>query len=900
MTVNATVGPVIRDAVSSIYGEVDQTPAAPVNVSPPAIMGPEYVGQTLTTTNGAWTGFPTPTYSYQWFRAPSTPIGTNSSSYTLVAADENENIFCRVTATNSEGSASADSGQTALIRVAIAPVQTTPPVIGPSGNQPSGTTLTYDTPGVWAGPPGSGEAGFTLDRFDWYRGGTIIPGTTGLTSYDTTGQPDGTYTVREQASNYAGGPVLGAPSNGISIGDVEQPIAPVGNVPAQSYTQYTFPTTLDMSSYFTSGAKYFYCDELPEGMDIMLKNGRVLGAPVEVQAARKCTVWAYNSDFSQAATQTFDLTVAAYTGTIRTPVDTTALLAVPEFATNYSGPGAIVQLAAGVSYDWDSISPLDRCVGLTSPLVFISSDLGNRSTLAGGSLRAVQFTANAGKSIGNLAFISVNLHRDQPDPIPSRPSLLGQNKDIVSLGGEDPSNIVFWDCDVTSDCPEPRTKVFAKSEMNGIYTNSSENRPPVNIAITNCRFKDLFNAVQIRGTNTLMKKLTIFDHWGDMVRPVPFGAETSQYMMIADCDFYDSISDGYVRHSDVVQAFGQGGGTGGDKRIHDLEIRGTLQFPGSKSYTQPPSIDSKYALKYLETTTSETVTGSDDLQLYRMQPIVAGAQLNLTLPAANSVANGFAVCAQKWDIGQAFGVTVIPDGSDTINGQGSNYTFTGDFMAVQFTSNGISAWNITIYQPGAQDFLMQANSLVEYKDVVIHGTLHHTVLFAGTSFQAPPSNVHILNQSMIADIPPDKNGDGVADIADGAGPSPSVASISHRAASGDMTVQNSVSGPQGFVGGSGTFDIINSVGTMNATQAPTVQALVQTSFDPQTKGQAIAFGRPVRGSAIDTIPAIGAVGHTVYGGYYDWHRRRPNIPGKARLNVGASTDGVGSVPRNAV
>lgn len=90
---------------------------APVNTVAPVISGTAVVGQTLSSTTGTWTGVPnTFTYSYQWKRG-ATNIGTNSSTYTLVAADagNTSNITCVVTATNTAGSANATSNTIAQI-----------------------------------------------------------------------------------------------------------------------------------------------------------------------------------------------------------------------------------------------------------------------------------------------------------------------------------------------------------------------------------------------------------------------------------------------------------------------------------------------------------------------------------------------------------------------------------------------------------------------------------------------------------------------------------------------------------------------------------------------------------------------------------------------------------------
>ena len=89
---------------------------APSNTVAPVISGTAVVGQALTSTTGTWSGIPTPTYSYQWKRG-ATNIGTNSSTYTLVAADagNTSNITCVITATNTAGSANATSNQIAQI-----------------------------------------------------------------------------------------------------------------------------------------------------------------------------------------------------------------------------------------------------------------------------------------------------------------------------------------------------------------------------------------------------------------------------------------------------------------------------------------------------------------------------------------------------------------------------------------------------------------------------------------------------------------------------------------------------------------------------------------------------------------------------------------------------------------
>lgn len=88
---------------------------APVNLTAPVVSGTGVVGQTLTTTNGTWSGTLPFTYTYQWQRNGSPISGATSSTYVLVSADAGANVSCVVTATNSKGSASASSNSIAVI-----------------------------------------------------------------------------------------------------------------------------------------------------------------------------------------------------------------------------------------------------------------------------------------------------------------------------------------------------------------------------------------------------------------------------------------------------------------------------------------------------------------------------------------------------------------------------------------------------------------------------------------------------------------------------------------------------------------------------------------------------------------------------------------------------------------
>jgi fibronectin type 3 domain-containing protein len=130
--------------------------APPQNTAAPTSSGTATDGQTLTADKGTWSGTTPIDYHYQWQRcdasgASCSAIATaTGSSYTLADDDRGATLRVEVTATNSGGSASASSAQTAVV-----PTDTTAPTTtitsGPSGvddGQSASFTFTADDSGA--------------------------------------------------------------------------------------------------------------------------------------------------------------------------------------------------------------------------------------------------------------------------------------------------------------------------------------------------------------------------------------------------------------------------------------------------------------------------------------------------------------------------------------------------------------------------------------------------------------------------------------------------------------------------------------------------------------------------------------------------------------------------------
>ena len=94
---------------STTSHNVSLVPKKPSNTTLPAVSGPPAVGQTLSCSNGSWTGIATISYAYKWLRDGGTIAGPSGNTYVLQAADQGHGVACEVTASNPSGHATATS-----------------------------------------------------------------------------------------------------------------------------------------------------------------------------------------------------------------------------------------------------------------------------------------------------------------------------------------------------------------------------------------------------------------------------------------------------------------------------------------------------------------------------------------------------------------------------------------------------------------------------------------------------------------------------------------------------------------------------------------------------------------------------------------------------------------------
>ena len=197
VTATNAVGQASADSAATNVGTAT---TSPTNTVEPAITGSIVVGQTLTGTNGTWSGTSPITFSYQWVHCPSNGgasdgsncpsiSGATNTTYTLQSSDLGHRLRLRVKASNNAGSRVVASNPTAAITSASSngPTNRKEPSI--SGQATQGSTLTTST-GKW-----NGQTPITF-AYQWVRCGSDGGKSDGSNCAVISGAGASTYTLQ--------------------------------------------------------------------------------------------------------------------------------------------------------------------------------------------------------------------------------------------------------------------------------------------------------------------------------------------------------------------------------------------------------------------------------------------------------------------------------------------------------------------------------------------------------------------------------------------------------------------------------------------------------------------------------------------------------------------------------
>lgn len=219
-TVTASNAGGSADSTSAPVGPV--TAAAPVAGAAPVVSGTPVERETLSVSDGTWSGTAPFTYGYQWRRCATDGTcadiaGATASSYDLAHADVGSTVVVVVTASNGGGSATSVSAAFGPVTARAPRLVSAPPTV--TGTAVDGRTLTATT-GTWDG------VGLAY-AYQWQRcdGSTCTPidGATGTTYVLTAGDVGSTIGV-----------VVTATTAGGSVDASSEPVGPVTAAPPVS------------------------------------------------------------------------------------------------------------------------------------------------------------------------------------------------------------------------------------------------------------------------------------------------------------------------------------------------------------------------------------------------------------------------------------------------------------------------------------------------------------------------------------------------------------------------------------------------------------------------------------------------------------------------------------------
>ncbi|HEX8052110.1 MAG TPA: hypothetical protein VF517_03895 [Thermoleophilaceae bacterium] len=411
---------------------------SPVNTGAPAISGTTRDGQTLSATNGSWTGTAPFSYAYQWQRCNaagascSNITGATATTYDLTPADVGATIRVVVTATNPAGDGNATSSQTAVV-TARPPVNTSLPTI--SGTTEDGRTLSATT-GAWTGTPTITYA------YQWHRcdsagaGCSDISGATSASYALTPADVGATIRVRVTASN-AGGDDSASSTQTAAVA----PTAPVNTVAPVVTGTTEDGATLTASTGIWSGTptigfgyQWQRCDTAGASCsDISGATATTYGlTPADVGATIRVVVTGTNAagsdDAASAATDTVGVDEPANSGapTISgTPEDGETLTAHPG---SWTGTPTI-----GFTYQWQ------RCDAAGAGCVDVGGATGSTYDLGpadvGARMRVVVTGTNAGGGASSPSAATAEVAPDAPVNT-SLPTVSGTSEDghVLSAG----------------------------------------------------------------------------------------------------------------------------------------------------------------------------------------------------------------------------------------------------------------------------------------------------------------------------------------------------------------------------------------------------------------------------------------------------------------------------------
>jgi hypothetical protein len=170
ITVTVTASNPVGSSSAVTSSATSAVTGAPVNTVGATISGSAAYGSTVTINPGTWTGYPTPTYTYQWYSTNTGNVGTGATTYTIPASDVGYKLTVFVTANNGVGGG-------VQINSAFTDFITRPAYVSSGSATITGTAYIGNT--LHVDPPVFGGYPNPSVTYQWYNSSTgIIAGET--------------------------------------------------------------------------------------------------------------------------------------------------------------------------------------------------------------------------------------------------------------------------------------------------------------------------------------------------------------------------------------------------------------------------------------------------------------------------------------------------------------------------------------------------------------------------------------------------------------------------------------------------------------------------------------------------------------------------------------------------
>jgi hypothetical protein len=346
---------------SALAAAVRTAASPPVNSALPTIAGTAQKGQTLTASNGSWSGITPIAYAYEWQRCSASGSGCGSiaqatnQNYVASNGDVGRTIRVEVTATNADGKSQALSAATgAIADSGTAPANTKQP--DPSGTATAGQTIKVDT-GSWSGLK---PITFTYQWQSCTSANQICKDITGMTESKLligTSQIGSTLRAAVTATNAAG--KTSAFSN-LTAAVLAQASAPVNTtLPAITGTRSVGQTLRSSTGVWTGVAadgfsyQWSRCNSTGGGCaPVIGATGQTYGVRLaDLRMAIRVNVTAKNANGSTTATSAASVIGAVFTAKFNAVLRTGQELRRPQ-GTTYRTAGHFTAKVTGKTLRW--------------------------------------------------------------------------------------------------------------------------------------------------------------------------------------------------------------------------------------------------------------------------------------------------------------------------------------------------------------------------------------------------------------------------------------------------------------------------------------------------------------------------------------------------------------------